>query len=122
MAGIKVKTISRAELCALLPENIEILQSVKPNARWPLYIKTPWGSWFFNSANAQKRLQMLAQWSAPMSNVASLETINIQPPANDGGTIAPAIESPQKIDDRDEIKKDPVLSNLFKLLKGDENE
>jgi hypothetical protein len=57
-----------------------------------------------------------------MSNVASLETINIQTPANDAGTIAPAIESPQEIDNRDEIKKDPVLSNLFKLLKGDENE
>ena len=65
---------------------------------------------------------MLAQWSAPMSTVAALETINIQTPANDGGTIAPAIESPQKIDDRDEIKNDPVLSNFFKLLKGEENE
>jgi hypothetical protein len=120
MAGLKVKTISRAELCALLPENIDVLQSVKPNARWPLYIKTPWGSWFFNSANAQNNLQVLAGWSAPVNNVAQIETVKVDEPQNDPEPTPTDTKTPREA--QTDLQNDPVFNSLFQLLRGDDNE
>lgn len=56
MANPPVGVISRAALCASLPETIEIRESQK-GGKYPLYVATPFGSWFMNSPAGQAHLK-----------------------------------------------------------------
>ena len=58
---------------------------------------------------------MLAQWTAPITNIAGIETIKIEPAANDPATIIPT-------DKPNEQENDESWGALLKLLKGEDNE
>jgi hypothetical protein len=53
MANKAIGTIPRAVLASLLPENVEVRRSVKPGAKYPLYLSTSWGPWAMNTPSAQ---------------------------------------------------------------------